>query len=138
MASKNEQQTRAEFSERYRARAAFDIMDDIERRVLGEAWGAGGFTTVAEAGQLLERLHLRSGRRLLDLGAGFGWPGLYIARESGCEVVVTDMPLEGLQVAVGRAHAERVRSLGAVACSGRHPPFAEGTFDAIVHTDVLC
>jgi SAM-dependent methyltransferase len=138
MPSKDEKQTRADFSDRYRLRAATDVLDDIEREVLGEAWGANGYTTVAEAGQMLDRLDLGPGSRLLDLGSGFGWPGLYLARESGCEVVVTDMPTEGLETSVRRALRENIRSLGAVACSGRYLPFSDESFDAVVHTDVLC
>jgi ubiquinone/menaquinone biosynthesis C-methylase UbiE len=52
--------------------------------------------------------------------------------------VVTDMPLEGLEVATRRAKAEGLRSLGAVAASARHFPFAERSFDAIVHVDLIC
>jgi SAM-dependent methyltransferase len=138
MVSKDERQTRTDFSERYRARATVDILDDIERRVIGEVWGASGYTTVAEAARMLGRLDLRPETRLLDIGSGFGWPGLFLARESGCEVIVTDMPTEGLEISVTRANAENVKLLGAVACSGRYLPFADRSFDAIVHTDVLC
>ena len=138
MVSKDERQTRTDFSERYRARATVDILDDIERRVIGEVWGASGYTTVAEALRILGRLDLRPETRLLDIGSGFGWPGLFLARESGCEVIVTDMPTEGLEISATRANAENVKLLGAVACSGRYLPFADGSFDAIVHTDVLC
>ena len=35
--------------------------------------------------------------RLLDLGAGRGWPGLYLAVRTGCQVVLSDVPLEGLR-----------------------------------------
>ena len=138
MPSKDEKQTRADFAERYRLRAATDVIDEIERQVLGAAWGTSGYTTVAEAGRMLDRLDLGPGARLIDLGSGFGWPGLYLARESGCEVVVTDMPTEGLATSVRRARRENIRSLGAVACSGRNLPFSDGSFDAVVHTDVLC
>jgi SAM-dependent methyltransferase len=136
--SKDERQTRTDFSERYRLRAETDLINEIERRVIGEVWGANGFTTVAEADQMRTRLDLRSDSRLLDLGSGFGWPGLYLARESGCAVVVTDMPIEGLAGSVQRARSDNIKSLGAVACSGTHLPFSDGSFDAIVHTDVLC
>ena len=138
MSSKDEKQTRIDFSERYRLRAATDVIDEIERRVLGETWGANGYTTVAEADQMLDRLGLESDSRLLDLGSGFGWPGLYLARKSESEVVVTDLPIEGLEASVRRAQTENIRSLGAVSCSGKYLPFADGSFDAIVHTDVLC
>jgi SAM-dependent methyltransferase len=136
--SKEERGTRVDFAERYRARAALKIFDEIERDVIGEAWGANGFTTVSQAEELRRRLSLPAEGRLLDLGSGCGWPGLYLARAAGCEVVVTDMPIEGLELASRRAQVEGIKSLGAVAASARYLPFAENSFDSIVHVDVLC
>ena len=138
VASRDELETRADFAERYRSRASTRILDEVEREVIGEAWGANGFTTVAEAEELGRRLDLRTDSRLLDVGSGCGWPGLFLSRQTGCEVVVTDMPTEGLEMATRRAEAEGLKSLGAVASSARHFPFAENTFDAIVHVDVIC
>ena len=37
-------------------------------------------------------LGLGPGRRLLDVGGGQGWPGLYLARQTGCTVVRTPVP----------------------------------------------
>jgi 2-polyprenyl-3-methyl-5-hydroxy-6-metoxy-1,4-benzoquinol methylase len=137
-ASKDERETRADFAERYKSRPSIGVLDEIEQKVIGEAWGANGFTTVSEAHMLLRRLELRSNMRLLDVGSGCGWPGLFLARETGCDVVVTDMPIEGLKMAGHRAAAEGVQSLGEVSSSARHLPFAKSSFDAIVHVDVLC
>jgi 2-polyprenyl-3-methyl-5-hydroxy-6-metoxy-1,4-benzoquinol methylase len=137
-ASKDERDTRADYAERYQTRASSEILDEVEREVIGEAWGANGFTTVTEAEELRRRLDLRADNQLLDVGSGCGWPGLFLARVSGCEVVVTDLPTEGLEVATRRAEAEGLKCLGAVASSARHFPFAESSFDAIVHVDVIC
>jgi 2-polyprenyl-3-methyl-5-hydroxy-6-metoxy-1,4-benzoquinol methylase len=136
--SKDEREAHAHFAERYRSRASTMVLDEVEREVIGEAWGANGFTTVAEAEALCRRLDLRAGKELLDVGSGCGWPGLFLARQTGCRVVITDMPIEGLVVAARRAEAEEVRMLGAVASSARHFPFAASSFDAIVHVDVIC
>ena len=77
--------------------------------------------------------------RLLDLGSGRGWPGVYLAKTTGCQVVLTDLPVDGLRIAAARAAAEGLDGRCAVvAASGRHLPFAAGTFDAVVHADVLC
>ena len=137
-ASKDERNTRSDYAERYRIRASATIVDEAEREVIGDVWGANGFTTVHQAEDLRRRLELRENSRLLDVGSGCGWPGLYLAQRTGCEVVVTDLPTEGLEVASRRAKEEGLRSLGAVAASARHFPFAENSFDAIVHVDLIC
>jgi 2-polyprenyl-3-methyl-5-hydroxy-6-metoxy-1,4-benzoquinol methylase len=135
--SKDEREARAEFAQRYSVGGA-PVLADIERRVIGDVWGANGFTTRAQADVLADRLNLHVGDRLLDIGTGRGWPGLYLAKQSGCEVVLTDLPLEGLFSAARRAAEERVRSLGILVSSASRLPFAAGSFDGIVHSDVLC
>jgi SAM-dependent methyltransferase len=133
---REEEQARADFGERY-GRTATRAVREVERAVIGDVWGANGYTTVVQADLLAEQLRVGGGSRLLDVGAGRGWPGLYIAKRTGCDVVVTDLPIEGLVVARRRARKERLRS-AAVVSSAWHLPFREGSFDAISHTDVLC
>jgi ubiquinone/menaquinone biosynthesis C-methylase UbiE len=115
------------------------LVTHVERLVIGSDFGADGYTTVEQADELARRLELRPGRRLLDLGCGSGWPGLYLSMQTGCRVVLSDVPLDGLRRARGRAVREQ---LGArcvvVVASGPHLPFAGESFDAVVHTDVLC
>ena len=137
-ASKDEQAARADFAERYRVRASVALVGEVEREVIGEAWGSNGFTTVAQAEDLRRRLDLNAGSKLLDMGSGCGWPGLYLASRTGCEVVVTDLPMEGLEIASRRAQVEKLRTLGGVAASARFLPFADNSFDALVHVDVIC
>jgi 2-polyprenyl-3-methyl-5-hydroxy-6-metoxy-1,4-benzoquinol methylase len=135
--SKDERAALDEFTDRYGIGTAA-VLDEIEQRVIGGVWGANGFTTRAQADDLAERLELSAEDRLLDIGAGRGWPGLYLAKRTGCEVVLADMPLEGLAIARARAERERLRLLACVSASARDLPFRHESFDAIVHTDVLC
>jgi hypothetical protein len=138
MTSNDELEARVLFEQRYGV-SATPLLGEIERRVIGGDWGANGYTTMAQADQLASGLGLSETDRLLDLGTGRGWPGLYLAVRSGCRVVLADLPLEGLQVAAARARAERLAdraSMVVAAASG--PPFQLGSFDAIIHTDVLC
>ena len=120
MSSRDEDAARAEFATRY-AVPATDVVAGIERRVIGAAWGANGYTTLAQADELARRLGLSPASRVLDVGTGRGWPGVYFAARHGATVVGTDMPVDAL-----------------VAAAGRHQPFRAGAFDAVVHTDVLC
>ena len=133
-----ERETAAHFAERYRA-APDEVSRRIERAVIGGDWGANGYTTIAQADLLGRELALQPGARLLDLGAGRGWPGLYLAKATGCQAVLADVPVEGLLAAADRAQRENLAArAAAVAGSARGLPFAPATFDAIVHTDVLC
>src|SRR3989337_1702394 len=75
----------------------------VEREVIGANVGASGYTTVAQADALIPELRLRPGTLLLDVGAGRGWPGLYLAQETGCRVVLADVPAPGLATALARA-----------------------------------
>lgn len=136
--SQDERRTRADFADRYTSGDDDAVIGAVEEVVIGARWGANGYTTVAQADRLRDILELDSSKRLLDVGTGRGWPGLYLAKRSGCEVTLADLPFEGLQIAARRAQEEDIRYLGAVMSSARHLPFGEEAFDAITHTDVLC
>lgn len=115
------------------------LMLEIEQRVRGSAYGATSWTTRAQAEATAARLRLAPGSRLLDLGSGAGWPALFVAQSTGCDVVITDLPLSGLRVARARAAREGMQDRCSVlAADGAVLPFADGSFDRIHHADVLC
>ena len=92
------------FSERYgEGQNAATVA--LEREVIGGDYGANSYTTRKQADALVGHLDLARGKRLLDVGAGRGWPGLYLAKKSGCEVVLTDLPLVALSESARRARA---------------------------------
>ena len=110
----------------------------VEREVIGANVGASGYTTVAQADALIPELRLRPGTLLLDVGAGRGWPGLFLARETGCRVVLADIPAPGLATAVKRANEAGLSNRASfVRAAAEHLPFQSGMFDAVVHTDTL-
>ena len=87
---------------------------DIESDALDADYGSTGYTTRAQADELGRHLRLRPGDRLADIGSGSGWPGLYLAQQTGCHVVGTDLPLDGLQrarVALDRRRPRRPSQL---------------------------
>ena len=120
-------------------RGQLPVIKDIERCVFGSDYGANSWTTRAEADDICQLLELRSGHRLLDVGAGSGWPGLYMAKQSGCDVVLVDLPRSALEVAVDRAVQDQIgdRSWASVADSASLP-FDQAIFDAVSHSDILC
>lgn len=112
---------------------------EIERAVCGCAYGGTSWTTRPEAERVANLLQLRAGKRLLDLGAGAGWPGLYLARISGCDVTLADIPIEGLAIAAGRASADGLAGACLVlAADAAALPVKDAAFDAIGHSDLLC
>lgn len=128
----------ARFTSEYQ-QAQRPAMLEIERKICGCDYGSTSWTTQGEANRVAELLELAPGRRLLDLGAGSGWPGLYLARTSGCDVTLVDIPEDALRIAARRVASDRL--LGAVwpvVSDGATLPFGDGTFDAIEHSDVLC
>ena len=111
----------------------------VEREVHGVNAGITSYTTPAQADALAKALGLAAGVRLLDVGAGSGWPGVYLTKKTGCDAVLTDVPAAAIRTAAARAVQQRVH----VGCrfavaSGTHLPFRQGSFDAVVHSDVLC
>jgi len=121
------------------ARTDTPVMQEIERRVCGCSYGASSWTTRTEAERIATCLNLRPGMRLLDVGAGAGWPALYIARMTGCEVTLVDLPLGGLRMAADRATSDGLSSLCWLAVADAAAlPFCDASFDAVSHSDLLC
>ena len=114
-------------------------MIEAELEALGSDYRANGYTTGAQADDLGRRLGLRAGDRLLDIGAGCGWPGLYLARTTGCRVVSIDPVGEAATATAERAGVDELTARHQpVVGSGEHLPFRSGRFDAVLHTDVTC
>ena len=136
--STDEDEAREKFAERY-ALGTADVNREVERAVIGGDWGANGYTTMAQADELGRLVGAAPGRRLLDIGAGRGWPGLYLAATTGCSVVMTDLPVQGLVLARRRAAAEGLADrVHAVVASAARPPLRPASIDGIVASDVFC
>lgn len=128
----------ARFAQEYQ-RGQAPVMREIERVVCGCDYGGTSWTTRDEAEHTGQLLGLCPGKRFLDLGAGSGWPGLYLARLTGCDIALVDIPLEGLRIAARRAVAEQLPGeCWIVVADGAELPFKGEWFDAIGHSDVLC
>ncbi len=129
---------RDDFDAQYR-QGQLPVVQAVERAVCGCDYGGTSWATRDEADQIAAALELAPGVRLLEIGAGSGWPALYLAGNSGCDVTLTDLPLDGLRIAAGRAARDRLAGTClAVVADAAHLPFREDGFDVINHSDVLC
>jgi ubiquinone/menaquinone biosynthesis C-methylase UbiE len=121
------------------ATGAHPIAREVELRTLGSDFGANGYATLAEVDELAHILGLGPGRRLLDVGAGQGWPGLYLAQQTGCDAVLTDVPFEGPAAALRRAARDGTSAAAwPLVARGEALPLRRAGVDAVTHTDVLC
>lgn len=137
MVQRSDDEVAQAFAEIYRIEASEALLQ-LERESLGSDYGVTGWTSPDEADDIARRLDLGPADRLLDLGSGRGWPGLYLARTTGCDLVLADEPLDGLRAAFDRARRDGLSDVVAVAARGEALPLRPGSVDAVIHTDVLC
>lgn len=138
-ATPSEQALIDRFSQTYGRLTRSIAMLEIEREVFGCDYGCTSWTTREEADDVVGMLALGPETRLLEVGAGSGWPGLYLAKRSGCDIALIDLPLEGLRAAKKRAQVDGMAGSYWVAqADGAALPFPNASFDAIYHSDVLC
>ena len=130
----------SELVERFRgyyASAGEPVLRELELRTLGADYGGNGYTDIDQAREIVNLLGTGPGDRVLELGSGAGWPGLYLSKIAGFSIVISDVPWEGVAWGLERGRGEGIR-VAAVACSGVELPFREAMFDGVTHSDVLC
>lgn len=133
-----EEELRERFGQFY-SETNLPVNQRVELAVCGCCYGGVSWATRDEIDEVSAMLDLGPGDRLMDLGAGTGWPGLYLAEASGCDVVLTDLPLEGLVIAAERARSDDLPGAVHLAVAdGQSLPCADKSFDALTHSDVLC
>lgn len=119
--------------------AMSDVMRDVEMAVCGCDFGGTSWASEDEVRQMAELMGLSAGSSYLEIGAGSGWPSLYLVRETGCDATLCDISGEGMRIAAERAEqddiADRCRFDVATAAD---LPYGDGEFDAVGHSDVLC
>lgn len=126
------------FSARYEV-SGNDAFLAAEMDALGSDYQANGYTTMAQAVALGRALDLGPGRRLLDVGAGCGWPGLHLAKTLGCEVISVDVVGEGTIASRDGAIIDGLAGRSwSIQASATSLPLRPRSVDAVVHSDVMC
>ena len=115
------------------------IIQKITNKVCGCGYVGSSWTTQSEAKKISKYLELDENSTLLEIGAGAGWPGLYLAKQSGCHVTLLDIPVTGLEIAKKRAQDDRMSDrVTVLAGNAVSLPFYIPSFSAVSHSDVLC
>ena len=136
--SPEERELSEHFANEYR-HAQTPVILDLERAVCGCDYGGTSWTTRDEAEHMSRLMGLAQGKRLLEIGAGSGWPALYLAGLTGCDATLADLPHEAIRIAADRVAREPVGGEVFLAVAdGACLPFKQNHFDAISHSDVLC
>lgn len=106
---------------------------------LGTDYSANGYTTPLQAEEIGDWLALGEEDLLLDVGAGCGWPGLYLAKRHGCTVISLEPVPEGMPALRARASVDGCgEQAWPVVADAVAIPLRPKSVDAIVHADVLC
>ena len=104
-----EEKQTARLNEEFRD-AQLPVLQAISNQVCGCCYVGNSWTTRSEANMMIEHLCLTASHHLLDIGAGAGWPGLYLALQTGCAVTLLDLPEIGLRLAEARPEADGMTS----------------------------
>lgn len=135
--SSSELALKKRFEEVY-ARATSLTTQKIERQMCGCNFGDNSWTTREQAEELIPHLKLRPSSSLIDLGAGTGWPGIYIAKKGGCRTTLADLPEIGLRIATQRAEDEGVSDRTETRIGDpADMSFPSACFDGISHIELL-
>jgi cyclopropane fatty-acyl-phospholipid synthase-like methyltransferase len=110
-----------------------------EFETLGSDYQANGYTTMAQADLLSDVLQLLPGNVLVDLGSGCGWPGLHLAKTTGCAVISIDPVSEGCATASARIRKDELATpSAAIRGDAELIPIRPASVDAVTHGDLLC
>jgi ubiquinone/menaquinone biosynthesis C-methylase UbiE len=117
--------TAADFDRQFAATGGSSLVDTIAEQALGDQAVPGmpifSFVTRWDLQQAIEALRLGPGQVLLDLACGRGGPGLWLAREMGCDLIGVDFSTAALRAA--EDHAVRYLPAG-------RATFRQGNLDA--------
>lgn len=134
--------TAGAFDQSHSGRMRSAAVEAIYRDAFGEDYPAAAqpsaFYSAATLRSAVDRLDLRPGRVLADLGCGHGGPGLWAAQQTGATLIGIDLSPAGIDLARRRAAqlglAARARfTAGDLAATG----LPDASCDAVISLDVL-
>lgn len=112
----------------------------VRRDAYGEDIGQSSWLTVREWLEFADRLAVRAGSEVLEVGSGSGGPAVYLASARDCRITGVDINEHGVRNAVALAQARGVadRAQFRAVDASRPLPFPADRFDAVVSNDAIC
>ncbi|XP_034399254.1 phosphoethanolamine methyltransferase isoform X2 [Cyclopterus lumpus] len=94
----------------------------------------GGPSTTKE---FVDRLNLKPGQKVLDVGCGIGGGDFYMAKTFGVAVLGLDLSENMVDIAMERAIAEKLPSVQFEVADATRRSFPEGSFDVVYSRDTI-
>lgn len=119
-----------------------EALREIYREVFAEEFAAEadpcGFTTMTDLKNLAKCINVGEGDSLADLACGRGGSGLWVTRETGCQLTGLDLTEGGVQHARGRIADFGLEGRAQFVTGDiRSLPFQDEQFDAVMCVDSL-
>jgi SAM-dependent methyltransferase len=121
------------------ARFGLPARQQVRHETYGEDLGQNSWLTVDEWNAMIGWITPRHRSRVLDVGCGSGGPDLYLAQQTGAQIVGIDMNADAVSTANAAAAESGLASLASFqqADASTALPFADGSFDAVFCIDAV-
>jgi ubiquinone/menaquinone biosynthesis C-methylase UbiE len=124
----------------YYDKFAADAQAAVRRETYGEDIGQSSWMTADELRHFIKSLAVDASTNVLEIGSGSGGPALFIAAETGCRIVGTDVNEFGArnanELAASRGLADRAEFH--LLDASEPLPFDDSSFDVVFSNDVMC
>ena len=115
------------------------LYEEIRQETYGEDIGQTSWLTADESRKYCEMLDLSTDKRVLEVASGSGGPAIFMANQTGCQLIGIDINENGIENATRLAEQNGLADSMefVLADASEKLPFPEASFDAIVSIDSI-